>query len=59
MSVITLGDMSRYLRCPYEFQLDRRSGVWRITAGECMDMSVRDANGLGAETSYHREADGP
>ena len=43
MSVITLGDMSRYLRCPYEFQLDRRSGVWRITAGECMDMSVRDA----------------
>ena len=43
MSVITFGDIERHLRCPYEFQLDRRSGVWRINADECMDMSVRDA----------------
>ena len=43
MLSVTFGDVLRYRRCPYEYQLDCRSGVWRVTATECMDMSVHDA----------------
>lgn len=43
MTVYTLGDLARLRRCPYEFALDRRTGVWRITSSECLQMAIRDA----------------
>lgn len=43
MSVITFSDLRRYRRCPYAFMADRKSGMFSITAAECMEMSVHDA----------------
>ena len=43
MTLYTFDDITRHRRCPYEFRLDRKADVWRITAEECMGMAVRDA----------------
>ena len=43
MTLYTFDDIARHRRCPYEFRLDRKADVWRITAEECMEMAVRDA----------------
>lgn len=43
MAVTTFWDIRRFRRCPYEYQLDRRSGTVATTLEECLDLSVRDA----------------